>query len=125
MAEDVTVHIVDDDANVLDSTAMLLRLLGHKVQTWNAPREFLRVADVAPDDLVLLDLRMPEYDGFAVYRTLRENGFHNRIILMTGHGDSELEAEAFALGMSAILHKPFSEHELVTAIEGRLVAEPR
>ncbi len=125
MAGDVTVHIIDDDANVLDSTAMLLKLLGHGVQTWNAPREFLKTGDVAARDLVLLDLRMPEYDGFAVYRKLRDNGHRNPVVLMTGHGDSELEAEAFALGMSAILHKPFSEDELVAAIDGALTPEPR
>lgn len=125
MAEDVTVHIVDDDANVLDSTAMLLRLLGHSVQSWNAPGEFLKASVLEAHDLVLLDLRMPEHDGFAVYRALRENGHRNPVILMTGHGDSELEAEAFALGMSAILHKPFSEDELVGAIDSALVPEPR
>lgn len=125
MAEDVTVHIVDDDANVLDSTAMLLRLLGHDVQTWNSSRHFIKVGEVVNHDIVLLDLRMPEYDGFAVFRILRENGCKNPVILMTGHGDSDLEAEAFALGMSAILHKPFSEDELVAAIDGALVPEPR
>lgn len=125
MAEDVIVHIVDDDANVLDSTAMLLKLLGHTVRTWNSPEEFLSANPVVAPDIVLLDLRMPEYDGFAVFRKLRSSGHRNPIILMTGHGDSELEAEAFALGMSAILHKPFSEDELVAAIDGALVSEPR
>ncbi len=125
MTGDVTVHIVDDDANVLDSTAMLLKLLGHTVQTWNAPRDFLVNGGIASVDVVLLDLRMPEFDGFAVYRKLRDKGHQNPVVLMTGHGDSELEAEAYAMGLSAILHKPFSEDELVAAIDGAILAEPR
>jgi len=125
MTTDVIVHIVDDDFNVLDSTAMLLKLLGHTVQTWNSPCDFLDHRDLALWDVVLLDLRMPDHDGFAVYRTLRQRDQLNPVVLMTGHGDSELEAEAFALGFSAILHKPFSEDELVAAIEGAKVPEPR
>lgn len=125
MTADVIVHIVDDDFNVLDSTAMLLKLLGHRVQTWNSPCDFLDHDGLSACDIVLLDLRMPDHDGFAVYRMLRERDLENAVVLMTGHGDSELEAEAFALGFSAILHKPFSEDELVAAIEGAKVPEPR
>ena len=125
MATDVIVHIVDDDANVLDSTAMLLKLLGHRVETWNAPSDFVERNQMAAHDVVLLDLRMPGYDGFAVYRKLRAANRANPVILMTGHGDSDLEAEAFALGFTAILHKPFSEDELVAAIDGAKVPEPR
>lgn len=125
MTKDVIVHIVDDDVNVLDSTAMLLTLLGHRVATWNAPCDFLDNASLAEGDIVLLDLRMPDHDGFAVFRKLRASNKMNAVVLMTGHGDSELEAEAFALGFSAILHKPFSEDELVGAIESAKVPEPR
>ena len=125
MAADICVHIVDDDFNVVDSTAMLLKLLGHCVQTWNSPTDFLGHDGLSAFDIVLLDLRMPDHDGFAVYRTLRDRAQDNAVVLMTGHGDSELEAEAFALGFSAILHKPFSEDELVAAIEGAKVPEPR
>lgn len=124
MADDVTIHIIDDDLNVLDSTALLLKLLGHNVQTWQSPSQFLTKHDLRSIDLVLLDLRMPEHDGFVVFRTLRAEGFSNPVVLMTGHGDSELETEAFALGICAILHKPFSEDELVSAIEAAKVSEP-
>lgn len=125
MAEDTTVHIVDDDLNVLDSTALLLKLLGHEVRTWQSPGVFLSNKDLRLADLVLLDLRMPEYDGFVVFRALRADGINNQVVLMTGHGDSELEAEAFALGICAILHKPFSEGELVSAIGAAKTLEPR
>lgn len=125
MSKDGVVHIVDDDVNVLDSTAMLLKLLGHNVETWNSPCNFLEQLPLEEDHIVLLDLRMPDHDGFAVFRKLRAKNLHNAVILMTGHGDSELEAEAFALGLSAILHKPFSEDELVAAIDGARVSEPR
>ena len=125
MTAEVVVHIVDDDVNVLDSTAMLLELLGHRVQKWNSAFHFLEKLSLADGHIVLLDLRMPEHDGFAVFRKLRAARYLNAVVLMTGHGDSDLEAEAIALGLSAILHKPFSEDELVAAIEGAKVSELR
>jgi FixJ family two-component response regulator len=125
MTAEAVVHIVDDDANVLESTAMLLQLLGHSVQKWNSAFHFLEKLSLAEGHIVLLDLRMPEHDGFAVFRKLRAASYQNAVVLMTGHGDSDLEAEAIALGLSAILHKPFSEDELVAAIEGAKVSELR
>ena len=121
----IVVHIVDDDLNVLESTAMLLKLLGRDVVPWSSPFDFLEKAALEKDHVVLLDLRMPDLDGLMVFRKLRTDEFNNAVILMTGHGDSALEAEALALGFSAILHKPFSEGELVAAIEGAKVTEPR
>lgn len=120
MAANNTVHIIDDDINVLDSTKLLIRLLGHKVSAWNSPADFLEQAVLEPSDLILLDLRMPDYDGFTVFRHLRAAGHCNPAILMTGHGDSDLEIEAFSLGICAILHKPFSEGELVDAMQNAL-----
>ncbi len=125
MTCEAVVHIVDDDVNVLESTAMLLKLLGHRVRTWNSAFCFLEQLSLAEGHIVLLDLRMPEHDGFAVFRKLRAARYQNAVVLMTGHGDSHLEAEAIALGLSAILHKPFSEHELIAAIEGAKVSELR
>ncbi|MEY4889801.1 MAG: DNA-binding response regulator [Pseudomonadota bacterium] len=125
MTCEAVVHIVDDDVNVLESTAMLLKLLGHRVRTWNSAFCFLEQLSLAEGHIVLLDLRMPEHDGFAVFRKLRAARYQNAVVLMTGHGDSDLEAEAIALGLSAILHKPFSEHELIAAIEGAKVSELR
>jgi two-component system response regulator FixJ len=125
MTCEAVVHIVDDDVNVLESTAMLLKLLGHRVRTWNSSFCFLEQLSLAEGHIVLLDLRMPEHDGFAVFRKLRAARYQNAVVLMTGHGDSDLEAEAIALGLSAILHKPFSEHELIAAIEGAKVSELR
>lgn len=125
MTAKAVVHIVDDDMNVLDSTAMLLELLGHRVQKWNSALCFLEKLSLADGHIVLLDLRMPELDGFAVFRKLRAASYQNAVVLMTGHGDSDLEAAAISLGLSAILHKPFSEDELVAAIEGAKVSELR
>jgi FixJ family two-component response regulator len=125
MTKEAVVHIVDDDADVLGSTAMLLKLLGHSVETWNSPREFLKRLSLKADHIVLLDLRMPDHDGFAVFRKLRAASYQNAVVLMTGHGDVDLEAEAMAIGLSAVLHKPFSENELVAAIEGAKGLERR
>ncbi len=125
MTGNAVVHVVDDDVNVLESTAMLLKLLGYSVETWNSALDFLQKQALLENHIVLIDLRMPGHDGFSVFRKLRGAGFQNAVVLMTGHGDSDLETEAFSLGLSAILHKPFSEDELIGAIEGAKVSEPR
>ena len=57
-----SIHIVDDDPIVLESVAMLLRVLGHKTMVYGSGTAFLDDSQVQPGDRLLFDLHMPDID---------------------------------------------------------------
>lgn len=112
------VHVVDDDRAVLKSMALMLGVFGYDCKLWNSPTAFLETANVQEDDVVVTDLRMPEMDGFELFRALRARGVTSRIVLMTGHGARDTMNEATDLGFFAALPKPFDVTELKRCLEG-------
>ena len=80
----------------------------------------------APDayDVVLTDLAMPDLTGDKLARAIRVVRPRQRIILVSGYLGSLTAGEARDLGVSILLPKPFTQHELVDAV-GRVLAAPR
>src|SRR5689334_19854278 len=115
-AEGFNIAIVDDDDAVRQSTALLLRRAGHRVHAYAGGAEFL--AAELPRELgcILLDMRMPEVDGLAVMRALRERKATTPILVLTGHGDVPLAVEAMKLGAFDFLEKPYPSADLLEAI---------
>jgi two-component system response regulator HydG len=68
-------------------------------------------------DLVLLDLRMPDGDGFEVLRFLNERGSQVPVIVLTGVDDVSIASECVKLGAADYLTKPYNFHELIDSVE--------
>lgn len=79
--------------------------------------EALQIMTVTPPDLILLDLQMPRLDGIGLLRRMKEQGINIPAVLMTFYGSEEIAIEAFRLGVRDYVIKPFTEEELITAIE--------
>lgn len=109
------VHIIDDEASVRASTSFLLRNHGFDSQIYASGAEFLSEARVGAG-CVLLDLRMPRMDGFAVLAELRKKNLVIPVVMMTGHGDVPTAVKALRLGATDFIEKPFTEEELVQSI---------
>ncbi len=75
-------------------------------------------------DLVLCDLQMPRMDGIGLLHKLREEKINIPVVLMTSYGSEEIAVEVFRLGVRNYVIKPFTEEDLLSAIEGAL-AETR
>ena len=112
------------------SARFLERLLtrpGHRVQLATNGREALALAEEKGVDLLLLDVHMPELDGFQVVQALRERertaGGHLPIIALTARSRSEDRERCLAAGMDDYLTKPVRPAELLAAID-RLVRAP-
>src|SRR5690606_29958801 len=88
------VLVVDDEATIRESLAMILEFEGYRVETAASGSEALvKLATVEPD-AVLLDVKMPEMDGLAVLAAMRERGYQTPVVVISGHADFETAVEA-------------------------------
>lgn len=115
------VYIVDDDAIVRASLAFFLKSAGFSSRSFAGGRDF--VADVAslPLGCVLLDIRMPDLDGFDVLTALGGRTAAMPTIVMTGHGDVATAVRAMKLGASDFLEKPCDEDTMMATLERAFV----
>jgi PAS domain S-box-containing protein len=123
--------VADDNADGVDSLAALLQLLGHEVHVAYDGHEALRVAEQHRPDILLLDLGMPELDGYAVCRRVRSEPWGGDIYItaLTGWGRDEDRARTTAAGFDAHLVKPIDLEKLKTVLrdfeERRAGPKPR
>jgi two-component system response regulator FixJ len=110
-----TLHVVDDDAAMRDSLRMLLEAAGFAVRAFDSANAFLASAPTGIG-CVLTDVRMPEIDGLALLRRLREQGVHLPVIVMTGQGDIAIAVQAMKAGAIDFLEKPFDDATLIDAV---------
>ena len=109
------VHLVEDDSVVRTMLSRLLQSGGYRVEQYSSGSEFLAKADGLSDGCVLLDINMPEPDGFAVNRALAEKGISLPVVMMTGSGD--LTVLAMRAGAADFMQKPFDRGELLSVLQ--------
>ena len=109
------VHLVDDDAAVRGTLARLLASGGYAVREYASGAELMDAADSLDGGTILLDINMPEPDGFAVARALGERLIDVPVIMMTGSGD--LTILAMRAGVAQLMQKPFGRGELLEALD--------
>jgi FixJ family two-component response regulator len=123
------IAIVDDDASIRNAFKRLLRAEGFAVVSYASATEFLESLRVRHPVCVLLDLRMPEIDGFAVLEALRKMPAPPPVIVVTADYTSANIHRATALGALRCLSKPVDASMLVETIgiaigAGKLNREP-
>jgi CheY-like chemotaxis protein len=107
------VLVVDDNVDSTDSMVTMLNLLGHVAQGAYSGEQGLAEAEVFLPDLVLLDLNMPDLDGFAVVRRLRTRFGHQLMIAaLTGYGRQGDRRTTLETGFDAHLTKPVGLEQL-------------
>jgi two-component system response regulator FixJ len=111
------VYIVDDDAMVRRSLTLSLRSAGFVPRPFNSGRDFIEAVSTLPPGCVLLDLQMPEMDGFQVLEEVRPFLERFPIVVITGHGDVALAVRAMKLGARDFVEKPFVDSGLFEILE--------
>ena len=108
--------IVDDDILVTNLLGKVLSGEGYETIAVNDSTKAVEVAALVRPDLVILDLMMPQPDGFKVCRTLREDPIFmsTPILIVTALDDSDSRIVAFGAGATDYLTKPFNVAELVS-----------
>ncbi len=109
--------IVEDIADIRETLGELLRRRGHAVREADGGRSAFALAADAPPEIALVDIGLPELDGFEVARRLRELVPAVRLVALTGYGGSEDRRRAAEAGFRAHLVKPVDIDDLVALID--------
>ena len=109
--------IVDDNPDTLQMIARKLKSFGWQVYTASEVSLALPLIEQESIDLVLTDYKMPKTTGLDLIRHLRSNFSHIPVIMITGYPSIEGAVEAVKVGAEEYLSKPFTDEELLTAVQ--------
>ena len=121
MAADYTVLIVDDVPTNVMLVQAILKKEGYTLLTADSGKKALEMTDAHNPNLILLDIMMPEMDGFEVLQRLKENPKTNHIpvIIMSALSDMQSVVRGYQLGAVEYVTKPFQREELVKRVAHR------
>lgn len=114
------VSIVDDDESIRESLPDLLRQFGYATQAFASAEAFLSSDAVSHTACLLLDVAMPGMSGPDLQQELKRRRVTAPIIFITAQGDSQIRSQLLAQGAADLLSKPFSENELMQALDSAL-----
>jgi RNA polymerase sigma factor (sigma-70 family) len=124
MAE-LAVYVVDDDASVRDSLALMLGLAGYSTRLFADAESFLGAFDAAWSGCVVADLRLPGMSGIELQARVRERGSALPFVIITAHGDVPAARAAFLGQALDFVEKPFDDAQLRGAIDTAFALETR
>jgi two-component system, OmpR family, response regulator len=114
------VLVVDDEPNIRELVQVALKFHGCSVTTAATGRDTLRYAEANRPDLIVLDVMLPDMDGFEVCRRLRAAGNEVPVIFLTARDTSSDTVTGLALGGDDYVTKPFSVEALVARVRAVL-----
>jgi DNA-binding response OmpR family regulator len=116
------VLVVDDEPNIVMSLRFLMEREGFQVEVASTGQTAVAALDRQPADLVLLDIMMPELDGFEVCQRIRGNPAWRatKIVMLTAKGRDVERDKGLALGADDYVTKPFSTRDLVAKVKQML-----
>ena len=115
-----TLLVVDDEPNIRELLSTSLRFAGFEVISAANGAEALRLAEQQVPDLLVLDVMLPDMDGFTVTRRLRQAGFHIPVVFLTARDDTSDKITGLTVGGDDYVTKPFSLEEVVARIRAVL-----
>lgn len=114
-----TILVVDDDPHIRELVGVFLKQEGFQVTEAANGVLALALLEKTPADMVVLDIMMPEMDGFELCRELREL-YDMPLLMLTAMGETAQKVKGFALGTDDYMVKPFEPVELVARVKALL-----
>lgn len=111
--------LVEDDADSRDALRFLLERSGHRVSTASGGREGITLASSLIPDWAVIDIGLPDIDGYEAARGVRASAPTVRLLALTGYGRPEDRDRAFAAGFDAHVTKPVDPNRLAEIIAPR------
>ena len=117
------VHIADDDPDIRQLLTYVLAEEGHEVRVSKDGRMAVEAMVMDPPEVLLLDLMMPEMDGHAVLKDMKDYQVldSTKVLVLTAKGSEHDRHLAFDLGADHYLTKPFEPDEVIEAVQTMLV----
>ncbi len=119
----LSILVIDDESVICDACRLVLAEKGHSVDHCLTGKTGLMAIDRGKYDLILLDVKLPDVDGMEILKSVREKGSVPVVIVMTGYSTMPNALQAMKLGAADYLAKPFTDDELVEAVEKLFVYE--
>ncbi|HZO04552.1 MAG TPA: response regulator [Burkholderiales bacterium] len=113
----LVVYVVDDDAAIRDSLALMLGLAGYATRLFADAESFLAAFEPAWSGCVVADLRLPGLSGVELQARIRERGSSIPFVIITAHGDVRAARDAFRAQAVDFIEKPFEDAQLRAAID--------
>src|SRR6201982_2670844 len=114
------IYVVDDDIAVRESVGRLIRSAGMNVKAFATVQEVLANLGKERPSCLVLDIQLPDIDGFELQEHLARKDLQIPIIFLTGHGDIPMSVRAMKAGAVDFLTKPFDDEYLLEAIRAAI-----
>jgi two-component system, NtrC family, response regulator AtoC len=115
-----SILVIDDDASIVETLDLYLTEEGYQVRTAVTGTDGLNKYVQQPSDVVILDIRLPDVDGFSVLEDLKEENENVKVIMITAYHDMDTTIKAMKGGAFDYIHKPVNVDELDLAIKKAL-----
>ncbi|MGD8492581.1 MAG: response regulator [Desulfobacterales bacterium] len=109
--------VIDDEKPTLSMFRLFLDAYGYRVYTAENGADGLEIFQKEKPAIVLTDIKMPGVDGLAVLQQIKEIAPETAVIVITGHGDTDLAEQAVALHAVDFINKPIKKEALDAALE--------
>jgi len=120
--DDHIVFIVDDDLRIREALSELLEAHGLRAVAYGSAGEYVRAEKPDIPATLILDVELPDINGLELQRQIAE-GDHPAIVFITGHGDIPSSVRAIKHGAVDFLTKPFSDDDLMSAVQAGLAQD--
>jgi FixJ family two-component response regulator len=117
------VFVVDDDASVREALESLVRSAGFGVESFSSAQDFLDHRKPDRPSCLVLDVRLPGLSGLDLQKRMVEANREIPIVFITGHGDVPTSVRAMKAGAVEFLIKPFSDQDLLEAIQQAVIRD--
>jgi two-component system, cell cycle response regulator CtrA len=111
------VLLVEDDVSVSKSVALMLRTEGHVVDATDLGEDGLEIGKLYDYDIIILDLMLPDIDGYEVVRRLRAARVETPILILSGLSELDSKVKGLSSGADDYLTKPFDRRELLARLQ--------
>jgi DNA-binding response OmpR family regulator len=116
MAAGPMILIIDDEPNLRESLALILRQAGYQVTTAGGATQARQYLQAGPYDLAFLDIKMPGVDGMTLLQEFRCNFPHMAVLILTAHATLDSAITAVRHGAKDYLQKPIQPADLLTRV---------
>lgn len=116
----MNILVLDDEAEIADLVELFLKNEGYNVYKFYSSSEAIKCINSTSLDLALLDVMLPDTDGFTILRKIREEGYRFPVIMLTAKVEDNDKIIGLSLGADDYITKPFNPLEMVSRVKAQL-----